>query len=371
MITSKIKILSVLIGLFLVLAMVPLALAANEDGKIIRGGNLIITKVDAKADGKTDKNLDFDDLIRREAKPGSAVEFKIEFTNNFTKEDDLKIENIDTTVTIEGIDDGDDMDQDAKEFDLRPGRDDTITVQFNIPLEVDEDTFDVLINAEGEDENGTTHEVEFELQLEIKKEDNEVLFLQNALSPSEVKCGRKVQLSAGVINTGADDEDGVVMEIVNAELGISFKETFDLSNSPFDDDSKFRKTFTFNVPGDAKAGTYAIPTTILYDNGKKTATETADIVVNDCEVLKEEDKTAEEEKKEDESVVVVQPQVIQPTDQNNVITAGTVSAPALPATEEKSLFESSGFLAALVAGEVLLAIIAILLVVSVVKKRRD
>jgi hypothetical protein len=52
-----------------------------------------------------------------------------------------------------------------------------------------------------------------------------------------------------------------------------------------------------------------------------------------------------------------------------VITAGTVSAPTLPATGEKSLFESSGFLVALVVGDVLLVIVAILLVAAVMRKK--
>jgi len=72
-------------------------------------------------------------------------------------------------------------------------------------------------------------------------------------------------------------------------------------------------------------------------------------------------------KGEDTSVVVVQPPVTEtPT---NWVTAGTVSAPTLPATGEKSLFESTSFLVALVVGEVLLVIIAILLVTAVMRKR--
>ena len=64
------------------------------------------------------------------------------------------------------------------------------------------------------------------------------------------------------------------------------------------------------------------------------------------------------------------PVVTQPTDLD-VITAGVVTAPTLPVTEKKSLFQSSGFLIALIAGEVLLVIIAILIVMAVVKGRRE
>ncbi|MFH0867687.1 MAG: hypothetical protein V1831_00060 [Candidatus Woesearchaeota archaeon] len=363
------KILSVIIGLFLVLAMVPMVLSANENGNIISGGKLIITDMDVKVGSKTDKNMDFGDNIRYEAKPGDKVQFQIEFKNNFTNDEDLKIEDIGVTVTILDIDDGDDLEDDAKDFDLRPGRDEKITIEFEIPLEVDEDTYDVLIEAEGEDENGTTHEVQYELTLEVQKEDYEVLFTRNSLTPSEIKCGRTIQLLTAVINTGADDEDAVVLEVSNTELGVSFRDTFDLTNDPFDDDSKFTKTYTFTVPKEVLPGVYTIQSKVTFEDGDSTETATSDLVVAQCEIVAEPVKEeSKEEVKTGEVVVVQQPTVTEPT---NVITAGTVTAPTLPATEEESLFGTSGFLIALIAGEVLLLIVAILIIVAVVKRKGE
>jgi len=360
---DKMKILSVIVGL-MILLIVPLVLALNEDGLIIKGGKLLITDVDVKVGGKSDKNLDFGESIKHEAKPGDTVEFQIESKNDFTSAEDLEIEDIEVTITIFDIDDGDDLDEDAKEFDLKDGKDKKVRIQFKIPLEVDEDTFDVLVEITGDDENGTSHEVHYELELEVEKEDNEVLFLRNTLTPSEIKCGRTVQLSTAVINTGQDDEDDVMLEVTNVDLGISFRETFDLSNDPFDDDSKFRKTFTFTVDQDVRVGIYSIQSVVNFNDGADTKSETAELVVAQCEIF------AVEEEEEEEEVVVVQPPVTQPTDLD-VITAGTVTAPSLTVTEEKSLFESTGFLALLIGGEVLLIIIAILIVVAVVRRRND
>lgn len=362
------KILNVIIGLFLVLAIVPMVLAADEDGKIIEGGKLLITDMDVKVGSSTSKNLDFGDNIKYEAKPGDVVKFQMEFKNNFTDDEDLDIEDIEATVTILNIDDGDDLDKDAKQFDLKQGKDDKIEVQFTIPLEVDEDTYDVLIEASGDDENGTTHEVQYELTLEVQKEDNEVIFTKNSLTPSEIKCSRSVQLSTAVINTGADEEDAVVIEVANAELGVSFKETFDLTNNAFDVDSKFAKTYTFSVPQEVAPGIYTITSKVTYNNGDDTKTETADLVVAQCEIVKKEEPKEEVKKEE---VVVVQPPVTQPTTPTGQVIAETITTPTLPATEEKSLFETQGFLTALIAGEVLLLVIAILLIVVIVRKRRD
>jgi len=350
----------------LVLALIPMVLGANEDGNIITGGKLLITDMDVKVDSKTDKNMDFGDRIKHEAQPGSTVEFKLEITNNFTNAEDLEIEDIQVTITIEGIDDDDDLEEEAREFDLKDGKDENKRISFKIPLEVDEDTFDVLIEVEGDDENGTTHEVQFELELEIEKEDNEVLFWKNTptLIPSEIKCGRNVQLSIAIINTGSDDEDDVSLEITNTELGVNFRETFDLTEDPFDADSKFRKTYSFTLPSNIPVGIYSILSKITFDDGSDTETDTVDLVVGTCAVLAEEEE-------EEEEVVVVQPTVTGPTTPTGGVTVDVVTPPVLPATEEKSVFQSTGFLTALIAGEVLLIIVAILVVVMIVRKRRD
>ncbi len=356
---------SVMVGLVLILLIVPIVMAANEDGKVIKGGGkLLITDVDVKVGSKTHKNLDFGDKIKEEAKPGDTVQFKIQALNNFTDEQDLEIEDIQVTVTIESIDDDSELEEEGDIKDIKAEKDDDVTIDFTIPLEVDEGDYDVLIVVEGEDENKTDHEVQYELELEVQKEDNEVKFLKNTITPSEIKCGRTVQLSTAVINTGADDEDDVTLEVTNTELGVSFKETFDLSNDPFDEDSKFRKTFTMTKPQDVAPGIYTLQSVVTFNSGSDTETAAADLAVAQCEVLAEEEADEEEE---DTGIVVIQPPVTAP--KTDVITAGTVSAPTLPSTGEKSLFESSGFLVALVVGEVLLVLIAILLVTAVMRKK--
>ena len=362
----KIKKLSMILGIFLAVLMAPIVLADNENvGTVVSGGKLLITDVDVKVGSKTDKNLGDGDKIRDEAKPGDRVEFTIKLYNNFTDNDDVDIEDIQLQVTIEGIDDDDDIEEEAKSFDLTSDNDKKVTVSFDIPLEVDEDTFDVLIEADGDSDNGS-QEVQMDLSLEVQKEDDEVRFLRNTLSPSEVKCGRTVQLSTAVINTGSNEQEESLLEVSNAGLGISFRETFDLTDSPFDEDSKFSKAFTFTVPGDAAAGVYSMLSKITYNDGKDSETETADLVVAKCEVLEEQPK--EEEAKDE--IVVVQPPAAQPTVPTGSATAQPVTAPILAAAkEEKSLFQSTGFLAALVAGEVLLVIVAILIVVAVIRKR--
>ena len=104
------KTISVIMGLFLVLLVVPIVSGAigenvgKEDATLV-GGHLIITDVDVKVGSKTDKNLKDGDDISDEAAPGDTVTFIIEVANNFTNEEDVEIEDITITVTIIDIDD--------------------------------------------------------------------------------------------------------------------------------------------------------------------------------------------------------------------------------------------------------------------------
>src|SRR3989338_503372 len=86
------------------------------------GSKLIFSDVDVKVGGKTSKNLDDGETIDDEAEPGDTVEFRIEVKNNFTDAEDLDIEDISVEVTIEEIDDGDDLDEESSDFDLRADR---------------------------------------------------------------------------------------------------------------------------------------------------------------------------------------------------------------------------------------------------------
>jgi len=363
---------STILGLFLVLLMVPLVSAVDisdsvgDNSEPFNESFLIITDVDVKVGSKTDKNLDHGDDISDEATPGDTVIFSIEVANIFTRDDDIEIEDITITVTIEGIDDDDDLEEESREFDLKEDKDEKKKIEFEIPLEVDEDTFDVLIEVEGDPRNNNSFaEARMELTIEVEKENNEVRFLKNSLTPSEIKCSRTVQLSVGVINTGSSNEDAVDLEVVNSDLGVSFREEFDLSDDPFDDDSKFRKTFTFAIPKEIPSGIYTLLSKVTFDDGSETETETADLVVGTCEALK-----PVEVEEEEEEVVVVQPTQPEPTTPTGGVIAQPVTTPTVPTSEEKeSVFESTGFLAALIAGEVLLVIIAILIIVSVLRKR--
>ena len=347
------KLIKFLLGIFFLMIVSQVAFAQVGD-------KLLILEVDVEVDDRSSNNLNDGDRIRREAKPESDVEFKIKIKNNFTRAEGLEIQDIEVTVTIEGIDDDEDLDDDARDFDLNDGDDKRVKISFKLPLEIDEGTYDVVIEVEGEDENGTIHRVTATLDLEVDKERHEVRFLKKSLNPTELSCQRSTQLSIGVINTGQEEEEQTVLELINEELGVNFREIFDLSDDPFAKDSKFSKLYTIRVPEDQLVGVYPILAQVIYDNGDEIVSTNLDLVINACE-----SKGEVEEEEEEPEVIVVTPQPITPLPAPTP--SVTISQPAV--TEEKSLLGSAGFVAVLIVGEILVVVAAVFLVMTLMRRR--
>jgi len=245
-----------------------------------RAAKLKITNVDVKVDGKSSKNLDDGDTISKEAKPASEVEFKVEVSNLFTRTDDLDIEDITVKVTIEGIDD-DDLDEESNEFDLRPDDDKTVTLRFNLPLNVDEGDFTVNIEAEGEDENGTEHRDEIDLDLEVEKDKHDLRFLRFNLNKQKVNCNEPFLVSYEIINLGQEDEEKAFVEIKNDVLGINIVDK-DLSIDSGTEDNTFSKTHTLKVANDVEDGVYQIVGKAYSDDDGLEETKTLDLTLENC-----------------------------------------------------------------------------------------
>ena len=300
-----------------------------------QGTKLNFTDVDVKVGSKTSKNLDDGDTIDDEAEPGDTVEFRVEVTNSFTNAEDLEIEDITVQVTIEEVDDGDDLEEESSDFNLKAGRDKRVTLKFQLPIEVDEDTFNVLIHAEGEDENGTNHEVDMDLELEVDKESHLLKITRASLTPAEASCNRRnMQASLGIINIGNEDE------------------------------SKFSNTYSFNVPNDAEAGSYPITFRVLYDDDRKKAEESATLTVNDCATAKKEAPAEEEEAEED--VEVITP---SPTTGRTTTTVIEPEAPAGTTITQESFLQSNAFVTGIIAAEVIAVIVGIVLVVALFRRK--
>lgn len=325
------------------------------------GTKLIFSDVDVKVGSKTSKNLDDGDTIDDEAEPGDTVEFRIEVKNNFTNAEDLEIEDVTVETTIEEVDDGDDLDEESADFDLGADDDKRITLRFQLPLEIEEDTFDVTIHAEGEDENGTDHERDMRLKLEVEKESHLLKITRNTLTPAEVSCNRRnLQVATTVINIGNEDEEDVSVQVLNQDLGIDLSQNVDeLTAEPNEDESRFSHVFSFNVPNDAEAGSYPIIVRALYDESRKKAEETATLTISDCSTLGGQTSQTSEE---GQDVTVITPS-------SGKTTTTVVQNPPGTTITSESLFKSNAFVTGIIIAEIVAVIVGIILIVSLFRRR--
>jgi hypothetical protein len=244
--------------------------------------NLTISSLDVKVGDKTEKDLENGDDIGRDAKPGDLLKFDVELENLFPSSSDIQIENIELTITIKDIDDGDDLEDSVDYDDLDAGDDDSQVIEFTLPTLVEEDTYDVILEVDAEDENGGSQDFSWELQLDVKKDSHALLLDRATISPSEVSCNRDATLSLRVVNIGREDEDEVRLEVQNSELGIGIDEDNIEIEEGSDEDSVYETSYNFNLEN-AKPGIYPISVKAYYDS-KLGDEQTLTLTVEDCVV---------------------------------------------------------------------------------------
>lgn len=282
--------------------------------------------------------------------PGSNVTFTVRVENTLQVED-LDLRGVVVTINIEDIDDGGDLDEKSIDFDLEPGNDNRVDVKFGIPLDVDDGTYNVVIEAEGEDRNETPYETELNLKLEVKKQSHDIRITKILLNPSIVDCDRKATLKAEIANVGSNAEREVALEFKSGNLGInSFDKDIFLESSEEASEEEITHTKTLNieVPSFFNTGTYPIFINLYWKNFVLFDQKTADLVVRDCGVAKAEIKPVAESGKE-----LVE--IIEPEEQ-------AVSEEQITSTQEISDFASTTLVAMLLGGLVIVILVALVVI---------
>lgn len=228
--------------------------------------------------------------------PDSKLEVKVELENLYSKETDVEIKDVLVTGILKDIDDGEDIEEDSDEFDLKPEKDKTAKLTFDIPLEVEEDEYELEILIEAEDDLGIKYEIEKEFEVEVDKKPHELEFYRAELQDDEIECSRETNIDIGIINLGTKDED-VVLELVSSELSLSIKKKITLSEGAFDKDNKFSGLMPIKIDDDIKEGTYTITVKAIYNDGNDEKKKSLNLVVKDCK-----DKNIEKKEKQEVTV---------------------------------------------------------------------
>ncbi|MBI2647254.1 lamin tail domain-containing protein [Candidatus Woesearchaeota archaeon] len=251
------------------------------------GSRLKITDIDIKIDGRKSSNLKNNSRISKEAKPGSTIEFKIEIKNDFSEDEDTDIEDIEVEVTIEDIDGGSNLEDESNKFDLRAQDDKSLTLSFRLPLNIEEDIFDVTVKAEGEDENGNFYEQDFELELEVEKDKHSLRFLSVDANPTIISCNRVMTINYKIINIGQENEEDVILEIKNDVLGIDIKKEDTIIESGTEDNIA-SGLLKVNIKNDVESSFYPLTINVYSDDGELQDTKNLQLNIKDCIIVKEE-----------------------------------------------------------------------------------
>ena len=327
---------------FLLLMSILLILVAQD----ISAAGLQITEIDA--------NVDYDDAYvyrveNRDRKdsasvpvgnstridvdvlPGSNVTFTLRIENTFQGED-LDLRGVFATITIEDIDDGADLEEESIDFDLEPGNDNRVEVKFPIPLDVNAGTYDVLMEAEGEDRNGTSFSTLVTQKLEVKKQSHDIRITKAVLSPGIVDCDRKAKLTAEITNAGSNPENEVALEFKATSLGVNSydKDIFLESSDDASDEEKIHaKTLNIEVPDFFQPGTFPILVSLYWKNFVLFDQKTVDLVVRDCAGSPKTQAKEEPKQGEKDGVIVIQPKE-EERDSGEIVTTTETSALSSP-----------------------------------------
>ncbi len=247
------------------------------------GSTLDITRIRLTSDGKDS-----------EIKPGEQLKVKIDLGNRGTvdiKDITLKVEFKDSAGKILEDDEGDRID-DESEFDLDAGDDegdldkDDITFTFDMPFDVDDgEEYFIYVTADGTANNDSSvvfKDIDASEKIRFSREKHEMTIVRAELNPVNVKCDRRTTASISIRNIGRDEEDGKI-SIENPILGISQSEEFTLDNDAKDDDNLLRKQFSFRIADNAEPGTYSIPLTVTFADGRETESKDLQLIVEGCE----------------------------------------------------------------------------------------
>ena len=254
--------------------------SASFDAYMQRKNMLDIKDLEISVDGDAN-DYDDDDRIK-DVKPGDDIEVSVSVENLYDKrDDDVDIENVDVTVEI---DDGDmDVDEDDDLGDISSDNDETATMTFTVEDDVDDDTYDMVLTVDGEDEHNAKHGVKYELDFEVERKSHDIIIKSASIEESEVSCTRGGNsVSVKLYNQGKNDEDEVALYVDNKDLDLEYE----LEDIEIEESDYYSKTITFDVPSDLEIGTYTIVVNAYYDgdedDGVLADAKDLDLVVKSC-----------------------------------------------------------------------------------------
>ncbi|PIN73903.1 hypothetical protein COV20_02190 [Candidatus Woesearchaeota archaeon CG10_big_fil_rev_8_21_14_0_10_45_16] len=302
---------------------------------------------------------------------GSTITFDITVENLFPDKDyrDSEIEEIE--ISLDSDDDdifGDDLDDTYAFSDLEADSKDKLTIEWEIPEDVEAGEYTLEFTLEGEDKAGVKYKVVKSVDLELERQDDDVRITRATVSPNLVEAceGRQYTLDLQLYNYGNDNQDQAAVRISNSELAI-LENVMEIEMDEFDDgDDTWSDAFTFTLPKGVKVKNYPISIQAFINRDDTIDTETVNLEVVKCPT------TAADDEEDNPNVIVsTLPATTQPQQPekpaataDDSVTGGSV----VTSVEDPYTIEDF-FIAAVVIAAVLIVTLIALFFMILLKKR--
>lgn len=252
--------------------------------------------------------VEIDENDLEELQPGEDFTVQVDIDNEWTND----LQDVEVRVWIIDIDDNDDLDGKSSKIDIDETDSKTFDLDFIVPLNVNDDRFDLKVRVTGEDadtgENFEAIQI-FKSIVDIAKdEDEEVQFDRFDYPTTALTCGSTFSVSIDAINTGNDDLNDMYLKLEIEGTDVSIRsEKFDLDSDRYskrDENVDFRVT----LPEDLDQNIYNLKILAYNDNNKLIGGEYATITVTPCgavvdEPVDEEQETPEETPEDNSNTV--------------------------------------------------------------------
>lgn len=281
---------------------------------------LTIDSVDFQGPTQSDNNLHNGDRINFAVAPGDQTSFDITLKNLLGNQ--IYMNNAQVEMTIRNIDNGGDVSETSNTIDIPGNTRQDVTLDFTVPSQADQGTYDVVLNATAEDDNGALHSAQITIRLQVSRPQDQLQIQSFDVTPVTVCPGDSVSVNANVQNTGTDDQPygRLSVELIGIP-GASAIQPFSV-NSYGSSSDNYQATMSLTVPQSTKAGTYTARAIAYYGTNQLSDTKQQSIVVQNCGASTST-SSGTTTSSGSSGVVVIQPQ--QPTTPTTTPTTSTTT----------------------------------------------
>jgi len=239
---------------------------------------LMARKVTVEVDGDKDTADEHGGTI--DAYPGATLEFDIELENLESFDNGWEIDSIEAELIIEGIDDGDDIEEDVSFDSLGSGRKDSKKLTLTLPLLLEAEAYDATLTITGELESGQKQEIVIDYEVDIKKEKHDLLIRNAVLVDDSVCPGDVLSLQLELVNLGKENEDAQLL-ITGQQLGMALQESVSLESGTEADSARYAALKAIAIPKESGHGDYHLLVQLL---GSVAVEKSIPFTVEDCRV---------------------------------------------------------------------------------------